>query len=83
MKSRQAILEYCEKPAKNGRKREWGFRFKTGEGKVLMESQGGFSSLGHAEKGFLAMIKSIATNKYSIATGLTKAAARRATRRAE
>ena len=83
MKSRQAILEYCEKPAKNGRKREWGFRFKTTEGKVLMESQGGFSSLGHAEKGFLSMVKSIATNQYSIATELAKPVTRRTTRRAQ
>ena len=76
MKRRQAILEYSARPAKNGRKKEWGFRFKTKTGKVLMESQRRFSSLDRAEKGFLAMIKSIATNQYSITTELPKTRSR-------
>lgn len=66
MKSKQAILEYRMAPSGGRGRRRWGFRFKATDGRILMDSRGGFSSLSEAEQGFVSMVKSIASNKYLV-----------------
>jgi uncharacterized protein YegP (UPF0339 family) len=70
MKSKNAVLEYkVANRSKNRSKseaRKWGFRFKTPDGKILVESAALFDSYAKAQQGFLGMIKSIATNQYSV-----------------
>jgi uncharacterized protein YegP (UPF0339 family) len=68
MKKKRVILEYCE--AKSAGRRDgggkWGFRFKTADGDTLVESEQKFGSLEQAEKSFVALMKSIATNEYTV-----------------
>jgi len=66
MKNKNAVFEY--KIANRGKTkgRKWQFRFKSQDGKTLVESAAVFDSYAKAQQGFLAMIKSIATNQYSI-----------------
>ena len=64
MKNKSAILEYCV--ARRDGRRKWGFCFKTPDGQTLIESLQQYDSQAKAEKGFIKMVKSIATNDYSI-----------------
>jgi uncharacterized protein YegP (UPF0339 family) len=64
MDNKTAVLEYC-RTRRSGRNK-WTFRFKTPDGKTVMESAEPFASKAKAEIGFLNMVKSIATNDYSI-----------------
>ena len=70
MKSKNAVLEYKvanrSKNRSKSKARKWGFRFKTPDGKTLVESAALFDSYAKAQQGFLGMIKSIATNQYSV-----------------
>lgn len=66
MKRKQAVLEYCATPV-GGRRGQWGFRFKDTDGRIVMDSRGGYPSLNKAERGFVSLVKSIASNQYSVA----------------
>ena len=66
MKKKHVILEYCEAKSAGRRGGKWGFRFKTAEGDTLIESEQHFGSLEQAEQGFVALMKSIATNEYTV-----------------
>ena len=66
MKNKNPVLEYKVASRSKSKARKWGFRFKTPDGKTLVESAALFDSYAKAQQGFLAMIKSIATNQYSI-----------------
>lgn len=66
MKKTRVILEYCEAKSAGRRGGKWGFRFKTSDGSTLVESEQKFGSLEQAEKGFVALMKSIATNEYTV-----------------
>ena len=65
MKNKTAVLEYCV-ARKRGQKARWAFRFRTPEGDTLMQSAKVFASKAQAEKGFIRLIKSVATNQYKI-----------------
>jgi uncharacterized protein YegP (UPF0339 family) len=67
MKSKKPVLEYCLGRPVGRRRPKWGFRFKTEDGEVLMESGERYASLDQAEQGFVAFVKSIATNQYKVA----------------
>ncbi len=64
--SKRVILEYRVAKPNRGEKAKWGFRFKTPAGRTLIESGKEFSSLAEAEKGFVSLVKSIATNQYQV-----------------
>ena len=64
MKTRSAVLEYCVIQSRGRRK--WGFRFKSGNGRVLMDSVKKYPSQCEAEKGFISLIKRIASNQYKV-----------------
>ena len=75
MDRRNAVLEYRIAETKEASPPQWGFRFKGADGQILMESARAFDSPAKAEEGFVAMIKLIATNQYTIAgAGLPGAA---------
>ena len=75
MDRRSAVLEYRIAETDKATAPKWGFRFKDADGQVLMESARAFDSPAKAEEGFVAMIKLIATNQYTIASpGLPGAA---------
>ncbi len=63
MKQKTAVLEY-RNTARGGAK--WGFRFKSPEGAVWMESGQLYDSLEQAERSFVLLIKAVATNQYKI-----------------
>ena len=58
------MLEYCVTHSRGRRK--WGFRFKSRNGRVLINSVRKYPSRCEAEKGFISLIKSIASNQYKI-----------------
>ena len=58
----EAKLEYSVTPEQNS----WGFQFKDGSGQILIDSSG-YPSLEQAQQGFISLVKSIATNQYSVA----------------
>ena len=60
------MLEYCVGHPPGGQNGKWRFRFKTKEGEVVMDSGERYSSLDQAEEGFVALVKSIATNEYRV-----------------
>lgn len=66
MKPERAMLEYRAGKTAGCKRATWGFRFKTADGETLMESKRPFASRQQAEQGFVAMLKSIATNNYSV-----------------
>jgi uncharacterized protein YegP (UPF0339 family) len=66
MKFKRAMLEYRSGKTVGRRRATWGFRFKTADGVTLMKSTLPYASRRQAEQGFVAMLKSIATNDYSI-----------------
>ena len=67
MDRRNAVLEYHITETNEATAPKWGFRFKGADGQTLMESAKAFDSAAKAEEGFVAMIKLIATNQYTIA----------------
>ena len=69
MKPKTAMLEYRSGKTAGRKRATWGFRFKSADGETLMESKRPFASRRQAEQGFVAMLKSIATNNYSVHSG--------------
>ena len=59
------ILEYFVTRS-DGRRAQWGFRFLSASGRLVMESPGRFSSRARAEQEFVSMMKAIATNQYDV-----------------
>jgi len=66
MDLKNAVLEYRVAETKGTTAPKWGFRFKGADGQTLMESAKVFESPAKAEAGFVAMIKLIASNQYTI-----------------
>ena len=66
MKNNCPVLEYYVGQPKRTRKARWGFRFKTAAGDLLISSPNTFSSKANAERGFVSLIKSVATNQYCV-----------------
>ena len=66
MDRRNAVLEYHITETNEATAPKWGFRFKGMDGQTLMESPRAFDSPAKAEEGFIAMIKLIASNQYTI-----------------
>jgi len=65
MKNKTPVLEYCM-ASKSGRKPRWVFRFRSPQGDTLIESRKAFASKTQAEKGFVSLMKSVATNQYTV-----------------
>ena len=65
MKNKTPVLEYCV-ARKNGKRAKWAFKFRTPKGDTLIQSAKAFRSKNQAEKGFASMIKSVATNQYTV-----------------
>ena len=65
MKTKTSVLEYCV-ARKQGGKPRWLFKFRTPEGDTLIQSAKAFGSKIQAEKGFISLIKSVATNQYKV-----------------
>jgi hypothetical protein len=65
MKNKTPVLEYCM-ARKNGRKARWVFKFRSPQGDTLIESRKAFASKMQAEKGFVSLMKSVATNQYTV-----------------
>ncbi len=66
MKSKLPVLEYAAGSTAPRKSSKWGFRFRTAEGAVLIESPLTFRSQSEAERAFLSLIKFIATNQYKV-----------------
>ena len=66
MKRKQAVLEYHLTKPRGRKKPRWSFTFKSPAGKTLIESPHSFASKRAAERGFVSMIKFIASNEYQI-----------------
>src|SRR5438552_3777622 len=66
MKTNHPVLEYCRASATGRKPARWGFRFRTAEGGILIESAKRFASKAQAERGFISLIKSVATNQYQV-----------------
>jgi uncharacterized protein YegP (UPF0339 family) len=66
MKNLSPVLEYRAVRTKQGKRARWSFRFRTPAGEVLMESAKVFGSKAQAERGFVALIKSVASNGYTV-----------------
>jgi hypothetical protein len=66
MKRKRAILEYHLSKPRGRKKARWRFTFKSPEGHTLVASAATFASRRAAERGFVSMIKFIATNQYQI-----------------
>src|SRR5437660_4927817 len=66
MKSKLPVLEYSVVGKTSRKKGKWTFRFKTPAGAILMESAFRFGSRAEAERGFVSVIKSVATNQYNV-----------------
>ena len=66
MKNKTPVLEYCV-AKKNGKRARWAFKFRTPEGDTLIQSAKTFRSKTQAEKSFVSLIKSVATNQYRVA----------------
>src|SRR5713101_3180349 len=65
MNNKRPALEYWVRATQSG-KPSWGFRFTTPEGNLLMESPKMFTSQAEAERGFVSMMKSVASNQYIV-----------------
>ena len=66
MKTKRPVLEYCLSRTPGGKRLKWAFRFRTPEGEVLIESAKMFTCKAHAERAFVSLIKSVATNQYKV-----------------
>src|ERR1043166_1894281 len=66
MNSKRPVLEYSVVRETHSDKPSWGFRFTTPEGNLLMESPKMFTSRAEAERGFVSIMKSVATNQYIV-----------------
>jgi len=66
MDRKTAVLEYRVTETDGATTPKWGFRFKGMDGQTLMESAKAFDSPAKAEEEFIAMIKLIASNQYTI-----------------
>jgi uncharacterized protein YegP (UPF0339 family) len=66
MKSKLPVLEYSVVGRTPGKRGKWTFRFRTPEGGVLIESGAKFSTKAEAERGFVSLIKSVASNEYQV-----------------
>ena len=66
MDRKNAVLEYRIADPNGATAPKWGFRFKGADGQTLMESATVFNSPAKAQDRFVAMIKLIATNQYTI-----------------
>ena len=64
MKKKNAVLEYCVTNSPG--QARWSFRFKSKQGRVLMNSGERYASLDEAVSGFITLVKSIASNQYRI-----------------
>src|SRR6185369_5073518 len=67
MNSKLPVLEYSVAEGKRGKRGKWLFRFRTSEGEVLIQSSMKFPSKAEAERRFVSLIKSIASNEYQVA----------------
>ena len=65
MKNKTPVLEYCVANP-NGKKAKWMFKFSTPKGETLIESAKAFTSRTQAEKGFISLMKCVATNQYKV-----------------
>ena len=70
MKSNLPVLEYSLAQASARKPGKWAFRFRTRDGNTLFESTMNFRSQAEAERKFISLIKSIATNEYKVVTKL-------------
>lgn len=70
MKTKTPILEYCASMETGSKRPRWGFRFRTAEGEMLIESARKFRSQAQAEREFVSLIKSVATNQYTVETAM-------------
>ena len=68
MKKKRAILQYHSIKPRGRKKARWRFTFKSPAGKTLVKSTSTFASKRAAERGFVAMIKFIATNEYQVSS---------------
>jgi hypothetical protein len=66
MNNKRPVLEYCLLRATQSGQPTWGFRFTTSEGDLLMESPKTFNSRAEAERGFVSMLKAVASNQYTV-----------------
>ena len=66
MKNKLPVLEYSVAGTNRRKKTKWTFRFKTPENEILIESSINFGSKAEAERTFVSVIKSIATNSYKV-----------------
>ena len=64
MKTKTPVLEYSV--AKTGKRAKWVFKFRTPHGDTLIQSAKPFNSKTQAEAGFIALMKSVATNQYTV-----------------
>ena len=65
MDNNRAVLEYSVVETAEGPE-SWRFRLKSPDGQSLIESARTFASQAKAEEGFIAMIRLIAANQYTI-----------------
>ena len=66
MKSKVPVLEYSVAGTTPGKRVNWAFRFKTPDGHIMIESTNHFSSRAEAERSFVSLVKSIASNEYRV-----------------
>ena len=66
IKSKLPVLEYSAGPTTPRKSPKWGFRFRTAEGAILIQSPLAFRSQSEAERAFLSLIKFVATNQYTV-----------------
>src|SRR5437899_8959299 len=66
IKSKLPVLEYSAGPTTPRKSPKWGFRFRTAEGAILIQSPLAFRSKSEAERAFLTLIKFVATNQYTV-----------------
>ncbi len=66
MKTKLPVLEYSSVGGTTGKRGQWTFRFITPGGVILIESGANFSSKAEAERGFVSLIKSVASNEYRV-----------------
>jgi len=66
IKTKLPVLEYSTASTTPRKSRKWGFRFRTAEGAILIQSPLSFRSQSEAERAFLSLIKFVATNQYTV-----------------
>jgi len=66
IKSKLPVLEYSAGPTTPRKSPKWGFRFRTAQGAILIQSPLAFRSKSEAERAFLSLIKFVATNQYTV-----------------